>query len=319
MRKVSEEIKELLAVDSVSLVDQVQELWSGYGMIERYQLPDNSTIIAKHICFPDSGNHPRGWNTNLSNLRKIKSYDVEVNWYELKHEIDTYSYFPKVLEVKKSDREILILMEDLQSSGFVPMQGELDWSQIQACIQWLAYFHVKFLSKEFSGLWETGTYWHLETRPDELEALDDLPLKNAAKAIDEKLNSANFQTIVHGDAKAANFCVDKNDNVAAVDFQYIGKGVGVKDLAYFVGSIFYESDCEKHEKEILDFYFQKIQEAISYYKVSVDFEALYQEWNELYYVAWADFHRFLKGWSPGHWKINSYSERVTREVIKNLK
>ena len=38
----------------------------------------------------------------------------------------------------------------------------------------------------------------------------------------------------------------------------------------------------------------------------------------VYRVAWADFHRFLKGWSPGHWKINSYSERVTKEVISQL-
>lgn len=45
---------------------------------------------------------------------------------------------------------------------------------------------------------------------------------------------------------------------------------------------------------------------------------LEREWRSLYPVAWADFHRFLKGWSPGHWKINSYSERITAEVIKNL-
>jgi hypothetical protein len=35
-------------------------------------------------------------------------------------------------------------------------------------------------------------------------------------------------------------------------------------------------------------------------------------------VAWADFHRFLKGWSPDHWKLSDYSERVTREVIAFL-
>ena len=34
--------------------------------------------------------------------------------------------------------------------------------------------------------------------------------------------------------------------------------------------------------------------------------------------AWADFHRFLKGWSPSHWKINDYSERITRGVIESF-
>jgi len=38
----------------------------------------------------------------------------------------------------------------------------------------------------------------------------------------------------------------------------------------------------------------------------------------LYRVAWADFHRFLKGWSPGHWKLTGYSERVVREVLQQL-
>jgi len=35
----------------------------------------------------------------------------------------------------------------------------------------------------------------------------------------------------------------------------------------------------------------------------------------LFPLAWTDFHRFLKGWSPGYWKINSYSERMAREVL----
>jgi len=26
----------------------------------------------------------------------------------------------------------------------------------------------------------------------------------------------------------------------------------------------------------------------------------------------------MKGWSLGHWKLSDYSERVTREVIRNL-
>jgi len=47
-------------------------------------------------------------------------------------------------------------------------------------------------------------------------------------------------------------------------------------------------------------------------------EELEVDWRSLYRVAWADFHRFLKGWSPDHWKLSDYSERVTREVIAAL-
>ena len=41
-------------------------------------------------------------------------------------------------------------------------------------------------------------------------------------------------------------------------------------------------------------------------------DELEADWRPLYRVAWADFHRFMKGWSPGHWKLSDYSERVTR-------
>jgi hypothetical protein len=67
------------------------------------------------------------------------------------------------------------------------------------------------------------------------------------------------------------------------------------------------------EAQILNTYFAHFQEALE-----IRNDALEIEWRSLYRVAWADFHRFLKGWSPGHWKLNSYSERITTEVIENL-
>ena len=51
---------------------------------------------------------------------------------------------------------------------------------------------------------------------------------------------------------------------------------------------------------------------------AVDFAALEQDWRALYPVAWTDFYRFLQGWSPGHWKLHRYSERLAREVLDAL-
>ena len=169
------------------------------------------------------------------------------------------------------------------------------------------------MGKRPVGLWEVGTYWHLETRPQELEVLDDQRLKGVAPIIDEKLSNCAYKTFVHGDAKLANFCFAKDGQVAGVDFQYVGGGCGMKDVAYFVGSCLDERESERLENQILDTYFQHLQAALP-----VRNEALESEWRSLYRVAWADFHRFLKGWSPGHWKINSYSERITTEVINSL-
>ena len=62
----------------------IQELWSGYGEIARYALSDSEqhSIVIKHICLPEHTSHPRGWNTDTSHERKVKSYKVESNWYQ---------------------------------------------------------------------------------------------------------------------------------------------------------------------------------------------------------------------------------------------
>ena len=174
-------------------------------------------------------------------------------------------------------------------------------------------------SASISGLWETGTYWHLETRPDELERMDDPSLKQAASSIDQKLKDSRFLTLVHGDAKLANFCFSSDgSDVAAVDFQYVGGGCGMKDLAYFVGSCFRDEEAEHVEEEVLAYYFCQMKIFLEKMDNPISLNELEKNWRPLYRVAWADFHRFMKGWSPGHWKLSDYSERVSREVIKNL-
>ncbi|MGB2153512.1 MAG: oxidoreductase family protein, partial [Flavobacteriaceae bacterium] len=176
-----------------------------------------------------------------------------------------------------------------------------------------------YMGKEPKFLWKTGTYWHLETRPEELEAIKDKDLKNAASQFDLALKATPFQTIVHGDAKLANFCFSKmTKTVAAVDFQYAGRGCGMKDVAYFIGSCLHENDCERYESYLLDIYFNSLATALKTSNSKIDSNALEQNWRMLYPIAWSDFHRFLKGWSPGHWKLNAYSENMLRKAFTLL-
>ena len=90
------------------------------------------------------------------------------------------------------------------SSGFPIRKSHLDKEGVKTCLSWLANFHAKFMNVKPDGLWQTGSYWHLETRPDELKEMASGPLKTHASEIDQKLSSCKYQTFVHGDAKVAN-------------------------------------------------------------------------------------------------------------------
>lgn len=313
----------------------IQTLWSGYGAIKRVHLNDEilSSVIVKHVQLPDNIAHPRGWHSKRSHQRKIRSYQVESAWYQdLAERCDEHCRVPRCFKVSASEGEFLMILEDLDAAGFAVRHDSLSPKQMQVCLDWLAHFHATFMRDafigdtqdtstegEYSRLWPVGTYWHLATRPDELEALAHQSLKTAAKAIDQALSSARYQSLVHGDAKLANFCFSEDGkSVAAVDFQYVGGGCGMKDLAYFIGSCLYEDDCERYQDELLDYYFEALISALKSKQPALDGAAIEQEWRALFSYAWADFHRFIKGWSPGHWKINAYSERVTRKVLAEL-
>ena len=318
-----EVIKNCTKAEKIQELEIIQNLWSGYGKIVRYKIIGGNTdsVVVKHVQYPNQTNHPRGWNTNLSHERKLRSYKVETEFYNTYAKIcDETCYLPHCLSIEHREDEVLIVLEDLDNSGFDTRKSSVTLNDMKICLSWLANFHATFMGKEPDGLWPIGTYWHLNTRPEELEAMDDISLKNAASAIDDKLNQAQFNTFVHGDAKLANFCFSDNGRrVAAVDFQYVGGGCGMKDIAYFIGSCLYEEDCEQYETMLLNHYFDMLKSALKNRKSTIKFLSIEEEWRMLYPFAWTDFHRFIKGWSPGHWKIHSYSERLSRQVINSLK
>ncbi len=344
-------IAKLARADSVSVVETVQSLWSGYGVIVRVDLRsgvDSQRAIVKIVCPPDVLEHKYGWTSDVSHNRKLSSYGNEIRWYQTasKH-CGTDAYVPEILAADKSsanssleNQGSLLILEDLNAAGFNLRRTRVSDAQVDACLKWLANFHATFLVDTSDaktelpandhGLWPIGTYWHLRTRPQEFESMEEGPLRLAASKIDAKLNAARFQTLVHGDAKLANFCFSQSDRVAAVDFQYVGGGCGMKDVAYFISSCFHEDECERKEQALLSDYFAHLRHAVQKQdasqtaqgfvaqKGSIQFEHVETEWRELYPVAWADFYRFLAGWSPGHWKMHGYSWRVTQKVLAEM-
>ncbi len=300
----------------------IQTLWSSYGEIVRVKLTGSNLnyVVVKYIVLPSEYNHPRGWNTDHAHARKIKSYDVEMYWYRnWGARCGNTCRIAQCYTATKIENERIIVLEDLDTMGFSVRRSTLDQAEVKLCLSWLAHFHATFMNEKPEGLWKTGTYWHLATRPDEWAAMAEGDLKQAAIKIDQRLNRCNYQTLLHGDAKVNNFCFSlDSQSVAAVDFQYVGAGCGMKDVIYFLGSCLSEQQCEQWQTVLLEYYFSELKQALERENKQVNWKKLEAEWMTMFAIAWTDFYRFLVGWMPTHHKINSYSQRLAADVIADL-
>lgn len=310
--------------------ETIQSLWGGYGKIVRIFLESPSTetpssVVIKCIIPPHN-------ETGISHERKCKSYQVEQYFYDnYASKLDPLKCrVPKLISSSSNSNRTLFMLEDLNEAGYSQIRHQLSLKDAKLCVVWLANFHKTFLintelqsqqldiegsrtdvsnnvksttadnidkNSTGGGVWEQGSYWHLDTRPDEYENMDDRdPLKINAKAIDSILRNAKFKTLIHGDAKLANFLwsnhhgSNDDDSVSGVDFQYTGWGVGVIDIAYCIGKFpGVNKLSENVENELIDLYFNTL---------NADHE-VEEEWRKLYCVAVVDFERFLAGWGRG--------------------
>ena len=312
-------IAQLTHADALTHIELIQPLWNNYGTLSRVFLEggDHPSVIVKHIQIPDEPGHPRGFTGSISKKRKIKSYQVETHWYvhQNKH-CSKEAPTPKCLAAFDEGDELFLLLEDLGTRGFVHALSTASQSEITVVLHWLAHFHASFINASAEGLWPTGTYWHLETRPEELVKIEGTRLHRFAALLDARLRCDPFPTLVHGDAKLANFLfTEDHTRAAAVDFQYVGQGSAMKDVAYFIGSCMSGPECERQEATILNIYFTKLRSCLT---SDIDASALEAEWRSLYPVAWADFERFMTGWSPQHRKLTPYTDATTTRALGQI-
>ena len=352
-QQLIDQVMDCTGASDIVQTESVQNLWSGFGQILRLHLkyasnttrtiptPNSATtenlknaaktentvntvktpskpiqsVIVKRIRPPSQTQHPRGWNTDTSEKRKLRSYEVEKCWYQhyAASALDDCP-MPRLYDSYTDQLQTTLVLEDLDTR-FPRRYTSLDIDTCVPCLHWLARFHACHLGSTGQGLWPTGSYWHLQTRADEFNVMADGKLKQGATALDAKLNKGKYQTLVHGDAKVANVCFSTDSlNVAMVDFQYVGRGCGMRDVAYFLGSCLSETECEQYADELLAMYFAELTRHVH----TEDKVALESEWRALYSTAWADFHRFLAGWMPEHNKINGYMQRMTDDALARL-
>ena len=295
--------------------ERIQSVWSGYGELFRVVL-DGGARASAVVKWAKT---PGGVGDDPGDARKRRSYQVEQAFYgELSARCDHRCRVAELLGSRAGDGEWLTVLEDLDAAGFAERRRRLGPVELAACLRWLAELHARFLGEPPAGLWDTGTYWHLGTRRDELPRIADAELRALAPVIDGLLEAAAFRTILHGDAKEANFCfAPGGTDVAAVDFQYAGGGCGMKDVAYLL----HDRDDEPEDgiaHAHLDTYFGHLRAALARRPEGIDADALEAEWRRLYPLARADFCRFLAGWAPDHWRRDARGQRFVRGVLRDL-
>ncbi|KAJ3272540.1 hypothetical protein HDV01_005492 [Terramyces sp. JEL0728] len=266
----------------IKKVETVCTLWSGYGTIYRFHLP-TKTLICKHI------NPPR--DNSVSHQRKLKSYQNELAFYQLEK-----PNHPPLPEFISSPKPNCYLLSDISVEYPFP-SGDLATKELELALSWLAKFHSYWFKKvPFS---EKGSYWHVDTRQQELQQMKNKKLQSIAQQLDEQIHSSKFKTLIHGDFKSEN--IQFNDSSCVVyDYQYAGSGLGAQDVCYLLTSS--ARDTNSIDK-LLAFYFSELTiDGYTYDQFLQDFD-----------LCLLDYIRFMDGW--GYWGNSRWAVVRTRELL----
>ncbi|CAI4212135.1 unnamed protein product [Parascedosporium putredinis] len=243
---------------------KLQTLWAGYGHVcaitaraineeagQRARLAcgqsgvepdDDSTfrLILKLVAPPAAhASHDEG------HLRKMLSYEVEQYFYDqvAPHLTDDVAVArclasTRDAEGREGARELAgmsaVILTDLRTKFSVMGKAEGFCRQGRFTPRWL---------------WLNGGYTYLATRRTEYDSLRKDPYSDwrepfcatnepSSRSIAEKAaafltpSGRPYESYIHGDVKSENLCTtDSGDQVAFFDFQYVGLGLGVCDLA----------------------------------------------------------------------------------------
>ncbi|KAF2170261.1 hypothetical protein M409DRAFT_64585 [Zasmidium cellare ATCC 36951] len=198
------------------------------------------------------------------------------------------------------------------------------------------------------GLWLNGGYTYLATRQKEYKSLREdtssewssalcTPVPESetglsmaelvAQILSPSVHSSpsspiqQYETLIHGDVKSENlFTTTSGSKVAFFDFQYVGLGLGVCDLAKLFTCSVPESlltsqipshlDMQEGERQLLEYYRDAL-EGISGRKYP--WEDLVMHWK----TAIVDWHRFQVSW--GQWGNSEWLEARVRHILRDQK
>jgi Ecdysteroid kinase-like family len=301
-------------------------LWAGYGAVYNLLVKENGKKFTRSLILKDV-KPPK--DSGVSHDRKIKSYQVETAFYQqlatpLKQEkglaIAACYLAEHNLDGNTGTGSTHLILSDLRED-YPNQHRPMDLAHAKAALSWLATLHASHWQRHVpKELWRQGCFWQLDTRLEELEAMEPewRDLQRAAHKISEELADEKFQTLVHGDFKGANILFssvgESGPRAAAYDFQYCGGGDAMKDVAYLFCSALESKTLQQHEEELLEYYHQELckqltEQAAEAYTLEIMKERLN--------LAICDFVRFMAGW--GWWGNTGWASQKCRNHLKTLK
>ena len=291
-----------IGADEVIDIVEIASVWKGYGKVFRVYLENyevDSAVVKVTYGVRDQ-------NFSESHYRKQLSYKVETVWYQALGTAEFGFRTPRYLGNFKGSGYSGLVLEDLDTAGFVGTDGVTD-VQTKFSLQWLQAFHSTFLGQSYEWVWERGGYWHLDTRKTELAQMPEGPWKDNARQFDLALSRSIPLTLLHGDAKVSNFCWN-GSQAAAFDFQYVGKGAGIVDVMLFLRRVLGENPESGKVEDWLQFYcdcwLRESRTSLPWLK----------SWIDLFPIAWADYDRFRLGWSPRA-KVSAFGQQQLQKGL----
>ena len=250
------------------------------------------------------------------------------------------------------DSRFSLLLDDFSQDNGWHQVVQTDLKQTRATLQALARMHAFFwlgnkTEPLASSLWPIATYWDQAKQPaDQANRLSTLfsrfvadfgdpAVSEAAKSkdygallalhaerLEKEVHQGEKQTIIHGDAKSANFfyktssSAEEGLDVGVIDFQWTGKGLCATDVAYAMWAC-PQSQVLDQEQQLVEYYHGQLAQELVKLELSgsckvpslLAFKAQYQ-------AAFLDLCRVV---IADHWSTVTPTTLATRAAMPDVK
>ena len=208
----------------------------------------------------------------------VRNYELEVSWYrDLSAETPVNCPHCYHAEIDENGVDFALLLDDRAPASQGDQLSGADLQSCKAAISEMANLHAAHWNSESLQQYEWLAYGaaNKELVRNMLPALYGGFSERYADRLDQDILQmgtqlvANIdayldwkgtaQAIVHGDFRLDNLLFSANGNVCVVDWQTVGIGCPLADLAYFIGTSIADPQIRKaREKELFAHYLDRI-------------------------------------------------------------